>query len=95
METSYVLFYDHPETDGKQVVWDGDTGTGAPKYYNSVQDCFMDFVGLESSWGRSLYAVPPQIREVTRAPESNEFTETGQLWFIDITELGYQAIPVI
>lgn len=95
MDTSYVLFVDSPETDGKQVVWDGDTGTGSPEYSISVQLCFERFVGCEMSWGRSLYAVPPQIREVTHASGSDEFTATGKFWVIYITELGYLAVPVV
>lgn len=91
MNTSYVLYYVHPETPGRQVVWDGYTSTGLPKLYRSVRDCFNDFVGHEVAWGPSLYKYPPQIREVTWSDDPNQLTETGPVWAIEIGELSYVA----
>lgn len=90
----YVLFYDHPETKGKQVFWDGDTGTGKPKFYGSAQACLDDFVCLESLWGHSVYAVPPQIRAVRLTKIPGEFVEIGQNWQINIGDLSYSATPL-
>lgn len=82
MTITYVLYYDHSETNGDQVVWDGDRGDGVPKHYASVDECLQDFIETEEMWGTSLYAVPPQIREVLRQDDPSEIQETGQVWEI-------------